>query len=238
MNRCPDLVVCLKRDLQCLRPEASLVLIYRPYVAGMKGRVDLAQPVKRTPDLWSSGIIWESFGTHTIRFQILIPHPETHTGLTFDAPARISSVARENENPDISDSGLPSRNTPEPHFFSSMTLRCGSCQNQSSEQLPLLEITTATRLGIDSKRLWMCSWGTANQAASTRCHGPHVFYRRKIRRASRPEKQFNLVIDEEPLDNASHVWSRIILLKYGCGPALKVRNDNWLQHLGDVALAV
>ncbi|GFU99715.1 hypothetical protein TNCV_3266961 [Trichonephila clavipes] len=23
-------VVCLKRDLQCLRPEASLVLIYRP----------------------------------------------------------------------------------------------------------------------------------------------------------------------------------------------------------------
>ncbi|GFT00008.1 hypothetical protein TNCV_4196811 [Trichonephila clavipes] len=25
MNRCPDLVVCLKRDLQCLRPEASLI---------------------------------------------------------------------------------------------------------------------------------------------------------------------------------------------------------------------
>ncbi|GFV50422.1 hypothetical protein TNCV_3336121 [Trichonephila clavipes] len=52
MNRCPDLVVSLKRDLQCLRPEASLVLIYRPNVAGMKGRVDLAQPVKRIPDLW------------------------------------------------------------------------------------------------------------------------------------------------------------------------------------------
>ncbi|GFV77396.1 hypothetical protein TNCV_3759261 [Trichonephila clavipes] len=52
MNRYPDLVVCLKRDLQCLRPEASLVLIYRPNVAGMKGRVDLAQPVNRTPDLW------------------------------------------------------------------------------------------------------------------------------------------------------------------------------------------
>ncbi|GFU48313.1 hypothetical protein TNCV_2536101 [Trichonephila clavipes] len=51
MNRCPDLVVCLKRDLQCLRPEANLVLIYRPNVAGMKGRVDLAQPVNRTPDL-------------------------------------------------------------------------------------------------------------------------------------------------------------------------------------------
>ncbi|GFX79083.1 uncharacterized protein TNCV_3913681 [Trichonephila clavipes] len=37
----------------------------------------------------------------------------------------------------------------------------------------------------------------------------------------RPGKQFNLVIDEEPLDNACHVRSRIILLKYGCGQALK-----------------
>ncbi|GFU29243.1 hypothetical protein TNCV_4467951 [Trichonephila clavipes] len=55
MNRCPDLVGCLKRDLQCLRPEASLVLIYRPNVVGMKGRVDLAQPVNRTPDLCPSG---------------------------------------------------------------------------------------------------------------------------------------------------------------------------------------
>ncbi|GFU82285.1 uncharacterized protein TNCV_3195571 [Trichonephila clavipes] len=69
-------------------------------------------------------------------------------------------------------------------------------------------------------------------------HGTHVFYRRKIRRASRPGKQFNLVIDEEPLDNTCHVWLRIILLKYGCDQALKVRKDNWLQHLGDVALAV
>ncbi|GFW51575.1 hypothetical protein TNCV_4212531 [Trichonephila clavipes] len=51
MNRCPDLVVCLKRDLQCLRPQASLVLICRPNVAGMKGRVDLAQPINRTQDL-------------------------------------------------------------------------------------------------------------------------------------------------------------------------------------------
>ncbi|GFW16994.1 transposon Tf2-11 polyprotein [Trichonephila clavipes] len=57
MNRCPDLVVCLKRDLQCLRPEASLVLIYRPNVAGMKRRVDLAQPVNRTPDLWCGSTI-------------------------------------------------------------------------------------------------------------------------------------------------------------------------------------
>ncbi|GFT14763.1 uncharacterized protein TNCV_4074971 [Trichonephila clavipes] len=52
MNRCPDLVVCLKRDLYYLRPQASLVLIFRPNVAAMKGRVDLAQPVNRTPDLW------------------------------------------------------------------------------------------------------------------------------------------------------------------------------------------
>ncbi|GFU63952.1 putative transposable element [Trichonephila clavipes] len=58
MNRCPDLVVCLKRDLQCLRPEASLVLIYRPNVAGMKGRVDLAQPVNRTPDLCDEVHFW------------------------------------------------------------------------------------------------------------------------------------------------------------------------------------
>ncbi|GFX10052.1 hypothetical protein TNCV_4539231 [Trichonephila clavipes] len=57
MNRCPDLVVCLKRDLQCLRPEASLVLIYRPNVAWMRGRVDLAQPINRTPDLWCGSTI-------------------------------------------------------------------------------------------------------------------------------------------------------------------------------------
>ncbi|GFX92016.1 hypothetical protein TNCV_5004801 [Trichonephila clavipes] len=70
MNRCPDLVVCLKRDLQCLRPEASLVLIYRPNVAGMKGRVDLATPVNRTPDLWcGSTIHYHSilFGNSNIR---------------------------------------------------------------------------------------------------------------------------------------------------------------------------
>ncbi|UYV84354.1 hypothetical protein LAZ67_X001923 [Cordylochernes scorpioides] len=36
---------------------------------------------------------------------------------------------------------------------------------------------------------------------------------RKIRRASWQGKQFNLAIDEEPLDNAGHVWSRNILLK-------------------------
>ncbi|GFU02612.1 uncharacterized protein TNCV_3755261 [Trichonephila clavipes] len=78
-----------------------------------------------------------------------------------------------------------------------------------------------------------------NQGQSLSNHGPHVFYRRKIRKASQPEKQFNLGIEEEPLDKECHVWSGIILLKYGCGQALKVRKDNWLQHLGgDVALYV
>ncbi|GFT45105.1 hypothetical protein TNCV_3402061 [Trichonephila clavipes] len=57
MNRCPDLMVCLKRDLQLIRPEASLVLIYRPNVVGMKGRLDVAQPVNRTPDLWCGSTI-------------------------------------------------------------------------------------------------------------------------------------------------------------------------------------
>ncbi|GFX12533.1 uncharacterized protein TNCV_3156541 [Trichonephila clavipes] len=45
MNRCPYLVIGLKKYLYYLRPQASLVLIFRPNVAGMKGRVDLAQPV-------------------------------------------------------------------------------------------------------------------------------------------------------------------------------------------------
>ncbi|GFX63385.1 uncharacterized protein TNCV_3619881 [Trichonephila clavipes] len=87
------------------------------------------------------------------------------------------------------------------------------------------------------KLIWRGSWGY-NLGQSLSNHGPHVFYRRKFRRASLPGKQSNLVIEEEPLDNACHVWSRIILLKYSCGQALKVRKDNLLQHLGDVALAV
>ncbi|GFW24191.1 uncharacterized protein TNCV_1847501 [Trichonephila clavipes] len=85
---------------------------------------------------------------------------------------------------------------------------------------------------VDRCDSWWCNLG---QSLSN--HGPHVFYGQKIRRSSRPGKQFNLVIDEEPFDNACHVWSHIILLKYGCGQALKVRKDNWLQYLGDVALA-
>jgi len=68
-----------------------------------------------------------------------------------------------------------------------------------------------------SKLIWCGSWG-CNLGQSLRNRGPHVFYRRKIRRASRPGKQFNLAIDEESLNN---VRSRIILLKYGCGQALQ-----------------
>ncbi|GFT73304.1 hypothetical protein TNCV_580921 [Trichonephila clavipes] len=47
MNRCPDLSLSEERP-SVFRPQARLVLIYRPNVAGMKGRVDLAQPVNRT----------------------------------------------------------------------------------------------------------------------------------------------------------------------------------------------
>ncbi|GFW26287.1 uncharacterized protein TNCV_4423341 [Trichonephila clavipes] len=79
------------------------------------------------------------------------------------------------------------------------------------------------------------SWGCILEQSLSN-HGPHVFYRRKIRRASPPGKQFNLMIDEEPLDNACQVFSRIILLKYGCDS--EVRKNNWLQHLGNVELAV
>ncbi|GFX54424.1 hypothetical protein TNCV_3825231 [Trichonephila clavipes] len=44
MDRYPYLVVCLKRDLQCLRPQTSLLLIYRPNATETKGRVYLAHP--------------------------------------------------------------------------------------------------------------------------------------------------------------------------------------------------
>ncbi|GFW19337.1 uncharacterized protein TNCV_256641 [Trichonephila clavipes] len=87
------------------------------------------------------------------------------------------------------------------------------------------------------KLIWCGRWG-CNLGQLLSNHGPHVFYRRKIQRASRVGKQFNLVIDEEPLDYACHVCSHNILLKYGCGQALEVMKDNWLQHLGDVELAV
>ncbi|GFW87148.1 uncharacterized protein TNCV_5125021 [Trichonephila clavipes] len=72
-------------------------------------------------------------------------------------------------------------------------------------------------------KLILCGSWWSNLGQSLSNHGSHVFYRRKIRSASRPGKQFNLVIDEEPLENACQVWSRIILLKYGCGQALKAQ---------------
>ncbi|GFT92591.1 uncharacterized protein TNCV_1480801 [Trichonephila clavipes] len=75
--------------------------------------------------------------------------------------------------------------------------------------------------------MWCGSW-RCNLGQSLSKHKPHVFSRRKIRRAGQPRKQINLAIDEEPLDNAYRVWSRIILLKYDCGKALKKRKDNWL----------
>ncbi|GFV74167.1 RNase H domain-containing protein [Trichonephila clavipes] len=81
MNRCPDLVVCLKRDLQCLRPEASLVLIYRPNVARMKGRVDLAQPVNRTPDLWENLSASSISNYDCILSPFFIPHPSERNAI-------------------------------------------------------------------------------------------------------------------------------------------------------------
>ncbi|GFX28618.1 hypothetical protein TNCV_3336781 [Trichonephila clavipes] len=43
MSRCPDQVVNLKRDLQCLSPQASMVLIYRPIAVGMKEQLRVGQ---------------------------------------------------------------------------------------------------------------------------------------------------------------------------------------------------
>ncbi|GFX80176.1 uncharacterized protein TNCV_2108201 [Trichonephila clavipes] len=48
MSGCPDQVVSLKRDPQCLSPQVGLVLIYRPTAVRMKGSVNLAQPGNRT----------------------------------------------------------------------------------------------------------------------------------------------------------------------------------------------
>ncbi|GFX33162.1 hypothetical protein TNCV_3823341 [Trichonephila clavipes] len=54
MSRCPDQVVSLKRDSQCLRPQASLVLIYRPIAVCMKGcsRPCLARGIEPGPVVW------------------------------------------------------------------------------------------------------------------------------------------------------------------------------------------
>ncbi|GFW74322.1 uncharacterized protein TNCV_3438751 [Trichonephila clavipes] len=102
----------------------------------------------------------------------------------------------------------------------------------------LLELKRQTKKPPQFAKVDLCGSWRCNLGQSLSNYGAHVFYRRKIRRANRPGKQFNLVVNEEPLEKACHLWSRIILLKYGCGQALKVRKDNWLQHLRDVALAV
>ncbi|GFV62297.1 uncharacterized protein TNCV_2464241 [Trichonephila clavipes] len=127
--------------------------------------------------------------------------------------------------------------------------KCGNCNTEHGQlcvPLGINSIQFANHIQKNSrpssfhtlpKLIWCGSWGY-NVGQSLSNHEPHVFYRRKIRRASQPGKQLNLVIDEEPLDNACHVKSGIILLKYGCGQALNVKKDNWLQHLGDVALAI
>ncbi|GFV35664.1 uncharacterized protein TNCV_1892741 [Trichonephila clavipes] len=113
--------------------------------------------------------------------------------------------------------------TPRHRFKKTLDVLLGYSRPRSFHTLPKL-----IRCGS-----WRCNLGQ-----SLNNHGPHIFYLRKIQRANLLGKQFNPVIDKEPLDNACHVWSRIILLKYGCDQALKVRKDNWLHHLGDVALAV
>ncbi|UYV84490.1 hypothetical protein LAZ67_X002362 [Cordylochernes scorpioides] len=64
------------------------------------------------------------------------------------------------------------------------------------------------------------------------------FLPESIQRVSRPGKQFNLAIDREPLDNACHVWSLIILLKYGCGLALKLRVICPLPRLYGIRLRI
>ncbi|GFX07631.1 hypothetical protein TNCV_4159011 [Trichonephila clavipes] len=51
ISRCPDKLVSLKRDPQCISPQASLVLIYQ-LTEGKTGRIVLVQPQNRTPNLW------------------------------------------------------------------------------------------------------------------------------------------------------------------------------------------
>ncbi|GFS99343.1 hypothetical protein TNCV_1601521 [Trichonephila clavipes] len=55
MNRCADLVaVCLKRDLQCLRPEASGTHLSTQCSGDERRSVDLAQPtlIENRPVVW------------------------------------------------------------------------------------------------------------------------------------------------------------------------------------------
>ncbi|GFU57146.1 hypothetical protein TNCV_1780081 [Trichonephila clavipes] len=54
MSRCPDQVVSLKRDSQCLSPQASLVLINRPTAVGMK---EMNQTCFQNIEEWSEANI-------------------------------------------------------------------------------------------------------------------------------------------------------------------------------------
>ncbi|GFX33861.1 uncharacterized protein TNCV_3962701 [Trichonephila clavipes] len=47
-SRCPDQMVSLKRDSQCLSPQASLVLMYRPTAISMKGTGEYFPPLQFT----------------------------------------------------------------------------------------------------------------------------------------------------------------------------------------------
>ncbi|GFU97469.1 hypothetical protein TNCV_1913241 [Trichonephila clavipes] len=51
MSKSPDQVVSLKQNPQCLMPQESLVLIYRP-TEGKEVWIDFAQPEDRTLGLW------------------------------------------------------------------------------------------------------------------------------------------------------------------------------------------
>ncbi|GFV62497.1 uncharacterized protein TNCV_630761 [Trichonephila clavipes] len=52
MNRCPEQEVGLKRDPQCLTPQASLELIYRPTAVGMKRTFGRGSLVAKVMDSW------------------------------------------------------------------------------------------------------------------------------------------------------------------------------------------
>ncbi|GFV36083.1 uncharacterized protein TNCV_345991 [Trichonephila clavipes] len=94
--------------------------------------------------------------------------------------------------------------------FSVVPARISSQSSRHYWRSPLLHVSALIQRDLDvflgyrrprsfptlPKLIWCGRWGCyLGQSLSN--HGPHVFYRRKIRRASRPGKQFNLVIDKK-----------------------------------------
>ncbi|GFU31753.1 uncharacterized protein TNCV_1176281 [Trichonephila clavipes] len=78
--------------------------------------------------------------------------------------------------------------------------RCHTPRHWFKEALDVfLKYSRPSSFHTLQKLIW-CGSLMCNLGQSLSTHGPHVFYRRKIRRASRPGKQFNLVTDEQPLD--------------------------------------